>query len=400
MPPGESLKTLRTVKPASFATAVTATLFAATIAASPAGAEEPPAIEVPLVNQAPEAWGHTFDGIDSIEDLPGWAVPDRRDYRNKQVFLTGDAVTFEDGKLIITTARHCVDNEGDALTDENISEDPCPEGKKTFYTTARVYTPWFEGGEFSTEVTGEIRTPDVRGARSAIWLQNDNEYCTGSGFNRYYGEIDMVEHYTHGGNLPMSPSTVHLGCNQETRKTVGHSQRRTWVYPALTDAEHTWRADIGKRTIAFSLDGAPINQNWRHETLPDISHDEWEDMDQELWDRIMHRPWRLILNQYVESAAWAQPAGDEDPFPVRRLIIDSVQVTYPQNTDDTEQPAVPAPTDSSTSADRSGSSVVAQLLGVIGVLGLLAIPLIGWLTQNLQLPALPGLPDLPTFPGI
>ena len=385
------------------AIATTIAVTATTIAGGNAGATEPPAVEVPLVNQAPEAWGHTFDGVDSLEDLPGWAVPDRQDYRNKQVFLTRDAVTFEDGKLIITTARHCVDNDGDELTDDNISEDPCPEGKKTFYTTARVYTPWFEGGEFSTEVTGEIQTPDVRGARSAIWLQNDNEYCSGSGFNRYYGEIDMVEHYTHGGNLPMSPSTVHLGCNQETRRTVGHSQRRIWVYPALTDAEHTWRADIGKRTIAFSLDGAPINQNWEHETLPDISHDEWEDMDQELWDRIMNRPWRLILNQYVESAAWAQPAGDEDPFPVRRLIIDSVEVTYPQSPEvpeepgesgETEQPAVPGTTGSSVQSKLSGTSLLGQILATIGVLGLLAVPLIGWLAQNWQLPALPGIPAL------
>ncbi|MBI8990143.1 hypothetical protein [Corynebacterium meridianum] len=302
---------------------------------------------------SPEGYHEEFD---SPESLDGWRVLNRNDYRNPKMVFTPDAVSVEDGKLIITTARHCVDSLDDALTDDNVSEEPCGE-KMTRYTTARVESPWFEGGDFSVEVKAEIFEPAQKGVRSAIWLQNDQPYCTGDDTTPYYGEIDMLEHYSYPGSYERAPITVHLGCNVAKKKRIGRDSRQLWLprqgveqdaplptsgYPSVWNTPYTWKVYVNDEDLTFTIDGFDVDEDPETGEIGKHINHKSTSMSQGLWSGIMARPWRLILNQRVEDQDWAVPAADTDPFAVRRFEIDFVNIEYPQPESTT--PATPTVT--------------------------------------------------------
>lgn len=326
-------------------------------------------------------------------DLDGWKIQDHRDYKYDKVYLTPDAVDIRDGKVVITTARHCIAEDGDPLTDDNITEDSCPEGTLTRYTTGRIESPWFKGGTFNIDVAGTIYTPASAGARTAIWLQNDQEYCTKAGVaTENYGEIDIVEHYTTPWNIYRSPATVHLGCDTTNHQRVTKDQRLAFVEPALTDQQHVWSADVNYDRIRFLLDGQRLHEDKdQNKHLDDIS---WKNnkITESVWKGTMDRPWRLILNQKVEKMDWAFPARDSDPFPIRRFEVDFVDLSYPspEETDPElgsdavpEYPSVSIPPSTSSDSGNSSGGAVSdvQLLArlflvVMGALTVFSLPML------------------------
>ncbi|NMB22771.1 MAG: endoglucanase, partial [Corynebacterium sp.] len=87
------------------ATALSIALAAGTVAMSqPATAQGTPVPDL----ASPYTWVEDFD---SPEALQGWNIFRQPDYGSDTVLYTQDALSIEDGKLTITTRRHCLDED-------------------------------------------------------------------------------------------------------------------------------------------------------------------------------------------------------------------------------------------------------------------------------------------------
>lgn len=309
---------------------------------APASADEAPDLT------SPYTWVEEFDSPDA---LAGWNIFNQPDYNNPDALYTADALDVVDGQLVITTRRHCVDEDIDLsvrenhhlLTDENASVTPCPPGQFQKFTSGRLQSPDIARGEFDVSVTATIHTGDVNGVRSAIWLQNDQQACSSGDPDTLYGELDLVEHFSHDARAPWSPSNTHLGCAPWKQNGTNNAPRELWVGDSLVDNEHTWSASTSREGVAYFFDDDPIDrQSWRNDvTLGHATVDDF-DLDQGMYDRILDRPWKLILNQKVENAAWTHPRSADEDFPVRTMVVDRIEVAGRPFDDVAPQPA-PAP---------------------------------------------------------
>ena len=293
--------------------------------ATPALAAEGPDLDEPY------GWVEEFD---SWEALDGWNIFNQPDYNNDDALYTRDALTVVDGQLVITTRRHCVDEDIDLhdrsnhhlLTDDNASVAPCADDEYEKFTSGRLQSPDIARGEFDVSVTASIETGDTRGVRSAIWMQNESAACSADS-TQAYGELDLVEHFSHEARSVWSPSNTHLGCRPLGQNGTNNAPRELRVGPEITGETHTWSASTTRDQVAYFFDGEPIDrESWRHDTV--LGHAQVDDFNLAQWDydEILNQNWKLILNQKVENAEWTKPASPDEDFPVRTMTVDRVEV--------------------------------------------------------------------------
>lgn len=297
------------------------------VAPAPAAAAQTPDLT------GPYTWVEEFDSPDVLEN---WNIFNQPDYNNADALYTADAVEILDGQLIITTRRHCVDEDIDLsdrtshslLTDENASVAPCLPGQFQKFTSGRLQSPDIARGEFDVSVTATFHTGDVNGVRSAIWMQNSERACSQPDASGYYGELDLIEHFSHDSRAPWSPSNTHLGCDPWTQNGTNDAPRELWVGESLVGAPHTWATATSRDRVAYFLDGRPIDrQSWRNDIV--LGHADVADfgLNQGVYDRILDQNWKLILNQKVENAGWTYPRAVHEDFPVRTMVVDRVEVS-------------------------------------------------------------------------
>ncbi|AGN20135.1 endoglucanase [Corynebacterium glutamicum Z188] len=294
---------------------------------------------------APYTWVEEFDSEDALK---GWNIFRQPDYGSDKVLYTEDALSIEDGKLTITTQRHCVDedfaisdpaNRG-KLNDSTAQVEPCAPGQFEKFTSARIVTPKIARGEFDLSVTATLNTGGVEGVRSAIWMQNGEQACSSATNNGLYGELDLVEHFSYDLRSPWSPSNTHLGCDPESVNGTNRAPRELKLDESLDGVEHTWTVSTTRDGVEYFIDDEAINrQSWRNDVT--LGHAEIDDfgISAQTFDEIVDREWTLTLNQKVESADWAKPRSSEEDFPVRSMVIDRIEVTgSPAVSEDTPMP--------------------------------------------------------------
>lgn len=299
----------------------------------------------------PFTWIEEFDSPDALD---GWNIFRRTDYNNPDALYTDRALSIEDGKLIITTQRHCVDEDIDLsdpathrlLTDENAQVEPCGPEQFQKFTSGRVQSPDVARGEFDVSVTASFDTGDVNGVRSAIWMQNDHPACSSGPQDSLYGELDLIEHFSYGDRAPWSPSNTHLGCAPLGQNGTNNAPRELRLAESLSGQRHTWRARTSAAGVGYFLDDQPIDRrSWNngdrlgHATVSDFN------LSQGRYEQILDRPWKVILNQKVENAEWTQPRRADEDFPVRTMVVDRIVVTgkpFGELTPVTGSEAIPA----------------------------------------------------------
>lgn len=313
------------------------------------GVSVPAGAQAQAVNfSEPYTWVEEFESPDALD---GWNIFRQPDYGNKDSLYTADALSIEDGKLTITTQRHCVDEDIDLtkranhslLNDETASVSPCGPDQFEKFTSGRLASPAIARGEFTVDVTATIQSGDVEGVRSAIWMQNTERACSTPNNNGLYGELDLVEHFSYDARAPWSPSNTHLGCNPATG--TNKAPRELKLDESLSGAPHTWSVSVDQNSVAYSLDGNPVNRkSWEPENV--IGHATREDfgLSPAEYRDIIDQPWTLTLNQKVEYADWARPRASNLDFPIRKLIVDRIEVKGAPYAED-EIPGEPTPND-------------------------------------------------------
>lgn len=321
---------IRTHSLSRILTAVVATVTTAVgVAQLPAAAQTAGAPDL----AAPYAWVEEFDSPDVLDD---WNVFNQPDYGYADALYTSDAIEITDGQLIITTRRHCVDEDIDLsdwanhalLTEENVSVEPCGEDQFQKFTSGRLQGPDIARGEFKLSVTATFDTGGVNGVRSAIWMQNEHAACSAGDPASLYGELDLIEHFSHDSRAPWSPSNTHLGCNPWGQNGTNNAPRELRLGESVAGVQHTWTTATSRSQVAYFIDDRPIDrQSWNngkalgHATVSDFG------LSQGTYDRILDQNWKLILNQKVENAAWTHPRGADEDFPVRAMTVDRIEVS-------------------------------------------------------------------------
>lgn len=292
-----------------------------------AAAQQPP----PELGQ-PYEWVEEFDSEEALET---WNIFQQPDYNYEDALYTEEALEVRDGKLIITTQRHCVDEDidlSDAANHGELDEDtaqvePCAPDEFQKFTSGRLNSPEIARGNFELSVTATMNTADQEGVRSAIWMQNGENACSRDD-SGVYGELDLVEYFPHEARRPWSPSNTHLTCDEDGWNGTYDAPRELHLGESLNGVEHTWSVDTSGEQVAYFIDGDPINrETWNHENV--LGHASREDFGLTAagWQCVMDRPWTLTLNQKVENADWTHPTPADEPFPVRSMEIERVEVS-------------------------------------------------------------------------
>lgn len=356
---------VRNTRKATIAVLSAVTVAAGTVPATGTAFAQESGNPPPALDQ-PYAWGENFESPDALD---GWNIFRRTDYTNPDALYTDRALSIEDGQLTIITQRHCVDEDIDLndptnhhlLTGENAQVAPCAPDQFQKFTSGRLVTPEIARGAFDLEVRASFHTGGTEGVRSAIWMQNGESACS-TAEPGHYGELDLVEHFSHDARDPWSPSNTHLGCNPQGQNATNDAPRELRLDEGFAATPHTWRVSTSETGVAYFIDGEPIDRHsWRqndrlgHATVADfgLSRDEYS--------CIVDRPWSLTLNQKIEEADWAHPTDPADPFPVRTMVVESIQVSgAPFDRDQTVDPCENVPEPATPNPGLSSSS---QLLG-------------------------------------
>lgn len=295
------------------------------------------AAELPALD-APYTWVEEFDSEDALNS---WNIFRQPDYNNKDALYTRDALEVADGKLTITTQRHCVDEDidlsvranHDLLNESTVSVEPCGPEQFEKFTSGRLASPQIARGKFTASVTATIDTGDVEGVRSAIWMQNLDKACSNPENQGLYGELDLVEYFSYddgipgGGRSRWSPSNTHLGCNTDSSKGTNDAPRELKLDEPLSGNTYTWTVTTTEQGVEYYLDDEPIDRkSWApndsigHATVEDFN------LSNRQYREIMDQPWTLTLNQKVENADWARPRASDLDFPVRTMEVERIEV--------------------------------------------------------------------------
>lgn len=294
-----------------------------------------------------------IDKVGGITDAKKWVAYDFNSWKQRQTRWTPSNASIHDGVLDLLSRRHCID-EGEELTDENTSEEPCPEGKITRYSAPRLFSPIIPKGNFTLTVRAKtVKNGLHRGHRSNIWLQSLTNICRNNP-GGIYGEFDLTEIYSDRSYL--QHSTTHFGCPQVL------TQERTNVPGGYDNVWHTYTLEVFDGYFAYFLDGKLIGRIYSKDSFS--AHKEVQDK----YYSILYQPWTLILENTPESESWASPIKDTDEYPEQHFLIDYVYLATEEQDlshldPKPEESSTPSTSESGKSVDDSGKSTDSQGTG-------------------------------------
>lgn len=319
-----------------------------------------PVVATTMLN-GDRGWNHTFpkrptypltsgDAFDDPSSLltQGWSV-----YRNSAKGLPvgqntaylASNVRVADGKLQLITKRHCVSVNAkgevdEELTDANVSEAPCPAGKRSVFSSGRLNTDFIYNNEatgtkgpFSMEVRARMSDGTVPGFHFAGWVRNNKPYCDKQSDDGHIAELDTMEVFTEA-TRQSSINTSHVGCKGNASSA---DTNRTYSELAPSDGIagqwHTYRMEWNGYSIRYFLDGEPV-------PLRGSNGDSYETTAVTLglsdadFNRMMNEyPWQLIFDSraFEDHTGWIAGPQHEKPFAQRTDLVDYVTMTPVQS---------------------------------------------------------------------
>ncbi|AZR58941.1 glycosyl hydrolase family protein [Eikenella corrodens] len=279
-------------------------------------------------------------------------------------YLPGNIGFVNNDFAQITTRRHCVRSDNEALTDSNTRETPCQAGEKTKYSSGRLESkPIVDAGKpFRAEIRAKINWNGLVGMRTALWMRNSEtlQNCSNNpATNDPYGELDILEWYSTAQAYAWSSS--HASCffsrkrNTWRTRVFAHrlEHRPGGMATSLAYDWHVWAIEFDGQKVRYYLDGKliPVSHYTADDnttvdvidrtrfdesggypsTMPDEDFAKLN-VNRQMLDQVFRAkgPWYFILNEYVEWEPNLSPPSPTDPFPVQTTWIDYVRL-YQKN---------------------------------------------------------------------
>lgn len=283
-------------------------------------------IAMPVAQAHPIHTGTDYvETFDSPEALSNWKILTGTTYENSNAQWSTNNQRVENGNLVIETKRHCLKDPTEALTKANTSTAPCPPGTTQKFSTARLESPFMPSAKkFQVSVTARIDDGSTNGVRSNIWMQNGHPACTQPTSDGLYGELDILELYSGSHRRGWTTSNTHFGC---TNGLSNNAARQLFLGEKDINDFHTYTVVADNDSISYYVDSHMVsNINFNPATIASAASPKtMENISEEEYKKILHNPWKIILNQSVESQGWADPASNEQNFPTRTLVIDKIE---------------------------------------------------------------------------
>ena len=295
-------------------------------------------------------WHDEFNGPSVSSEWEVVNVDKDISHNNGDLAFTSNNVSIKDNDyLALKTYRHCVANQSDALTSANISENPCPSGKITRYSSGKVRSAKVVDGAkpFRAEIRAKLDWNGKNGTRPALWMRNtqDSELqkCnTQEGYIGGYGEIDITEWYMYMPGYTWS--STHAGCyHHGVTETWTHGWKTKVVnhvdenpvgngYGTLAYDWHTWVVEYDGQSVKYFLDGRAINAYHYHaseENKGEIERTptfELSKLGNEAVQKTFNDMWYFILQDYVEKEEAQKPSSPTETFPSQVFYVDHVRL--------------------------------------------------------------------------
>ncbi|QED91195.1 glycosyl hydrolase family protein [Eikenella exigua] len=279
-------------------------------------------------------------------------------------YLPGNIGFVNNDFARITTRRHCVRNDSEALTDSNTRETPCQAGEKTKYSSGRLESkPIVDASKpFRAEIRALINWNGSRGMRTALWMRNSEtlQNCgSNPAANDPYGELDILEWYSSARAYAWS--STHASCfyshkrsSWRTRVFAHRLEQHINRQATPLDGEwHVWAIEFDGQKVRYYLDGKLIpvshytvddnttvdvidrsrtdESGGYPSTMPDEDFAKLN-VNRQMLDQIFRTkgPWYFILNDYAEWEDKLKPPRPTDNFRIQTTLIDYVRL-YQKN---------------------------------------------------------------------
>ena len=279
-------------------------------------------------------------------------------------YLPGNIGFVNNDFARITTRRHCVRSDNEALTDSNTRETPCQAGEKTKYSSGRLESkPIVDASKpFRAEIRALINWNGSRGMRTALWMRNSEtlQNCgSNPAANDPYGELDILEWYSSARAYAWS--STHASCFYSHKR--GSWRTRVFAHrleqhinrqaTPLDGGWHVWAIEFDGQKVRYYLDGklipvshytvddnttvdvidrSRIDESGGHpSTMPDEDFAKLN-VNRQMLDQVFRAkgPWYFILNDYAEWEDKLDPPRPTDQFPIQTTLIDYVRL-YQKN---------------------------------------------------------------------
>ena len=279
-------------------------------------------------------------------------------------YLPGNIGFVNNDFARITTRRHCVRSDNEALTDSNTRETPCQAGEKTKYSSGRLESkPIVDASKpFRAEIRALINWNGSRGMRTALWMRNSEtlQNCSKNpAANDPYGELDILEWYSSARAYAWS--STHASCfyshkrgTWRTRVFAHRLEQHINRQATPLDGDwHVWAIEFDGQKVRYYLDGKLIpvshytvddnttvdvidrsrtdESGGYPSTMPDEDFAKLN-VNRQMLDQVFRAkgPWYFILNDYAEWEDKLDPPRPTDQFPIQTTLIDYVRL-YQKN---------------------------------------------------------------------
>jgi hypothetical protein len=320
-----------------------AALLTATVAAvapTPSDAAAPAAEAAAAKATWTPRWHSEFGGTapskwKAVADTPlsGWTTANRimvSQAKKSQAHYLARNVDQRNGKLVITTERHCVKKTAkhtdfDLYTNATASVAPCGPNQKAVYSSGRLdmLDPAKQlTGSFKLEFKASMPDQPAVGTRQALWMHNTAQYCDSVDAITNLGEFDAVEWY--GDRPGRTTATTHMSCKGGGDwKTL----RRQHAGPMSNAANtsHVWTVEKTGNRVKYFIDGRQLDGK-------DVcGAGKFTLTDPATCGQVMGLPYYLIMNGEVfkdgNNGTGHRSPLDGQRFPKQQLQVDWVR-TY------------------------------------------------------------------------
>lgn len=251
-----------------------------------------------------------------------------------QAYNLRSNVEVKDGKLRITTRRHCDANAaaiiaGTMALPENAATHsaPCKVPAETVYSSGRIdSTQLVDWNSF--DLAFRAKMPGSKeGLRMALWMRSEGSYCPAAAADQLH-ELDVLEWY---GASPKKPTAVtHIGC--DPNRTF--REKETWK-PRYTKNERPFDRN-GFNVFTGAKQGNDvqylINSNFylHKKTDRPATHTCGEGKFAKVADcgTVMKKKWfPIIQGEVFHDAYYLASPDDTARFAPQVMVVDWVRIT-------------------------------------------------------------------------
>ena len=248
-------------------------------------------------------------------DYAGWtpaSVPGKPG-KSQAIFRPAN-LSFADGKLVVTTQRHC------GTPDAAPTTGTCPAGTSV-YTSGRLdRAAPLPNGDFRVAFKAQVPQNGKQGQRSALWLKNAKPYCVSDvAAARNQGELDVLEHY--GAKKGRSFGVSHLSCGKDSGAVKAYQVSNDVAFDPK--GYHVWSVERRGATFRYFVDSTLVGS-------ATCGEGKLDNVGAGRCDTIVKQDWTYTIQGEVFAAAFGtgklQEPREGRSFPPQKLKVDWVRV--------------------------------------------------------------------------